>query len=398
MSDRRDFLRKTVMLGAGAAVVSRTELFGKEPELQQKKKITPEPLTGNTYPVEMGYIRAPARTPRKINIPDVEGYKALKGDFHIHTLFSDGHVMPYHRVRDAVDNGLDVISITDHFEYRPYFSQKGKWKLIDETGFNFNIWYDIGKAEADKAGLLLVRGGEITKSVMPPGHFNALFTTDNNAIFAAVDNWRDMLRVAHEQGAFLLWNHPGWEAPKSGGIEKGAPLVFTKEHEEAWKNGWLNGIEIFNSTSYYPVVSDWANERDLALFANSDIHATELEHYGLQNPLRPINILLCKDRTVESVKDAMFGKRMIAWAANTLWGRDPWMPTLFKACVSIKTISPGTLSLKNTSSLPINVTLGGVSFDLPENIERQVYIAEGVKQMTVTNWMMAMNKPLIVQV
>ncbi|MDR0336527.1 MAG: hypothetical protein LBI18_05495, partial [Planctomycetaceae bacterium] len=86
--------------------------------------------------------------------------------------------------------------------------------------------------------------------------------------------------------------------------------------------------------------------------------------------------------------------RTIAWAANILWGRDPWLPALFKASVQIKTITPGTLELTNTSSLPISVTIGGVAFDLPKDTKRQVYRAEGVQALTVTNWMVGMNKPL----
>src|SRR5690606_11460963 len=115
-----------------------------------------------------------------------------------------------------------------------------------------------------------------------------LFTQDVNPIAAAVDNWREMFEIAADQGGFMIWNHPGWEAPASGGIEKGSPLRFTAAHEEVFNKGMLHGIEVFNSTEYYPVVSDWCNDRDLAIFANSDIHATELNQYGIKNPMRPL--------------------------------------------------------------------------------------------------------------
>jgi predicted metal-dependent phosphoesterase TrpH len=352
----------------------------------------------NTYTVNMNYIGASDIPPRQIVIPDVGEFRTLKGDFHIHTLFSDGGVMPANRVTEAVQNGLDVISITDHIEYRPYFSKAGKWKLNEEQANNYNLWYEIARPEAEKRNLLLVRGAEITKSTMAPGHFNALFLQDTNPVAAAVDDWRKMLRVAAEQGAFLLWNHPGWEAPKSGGIEPGAPLRFTEEHEDAHKKGWLHGVEIFNYKEYYPVVSDWCNERDLALFANSDIHDSELSTYGIHNPLRPITLVLARERTLESVREALFARRTIAWAANTLWGRTPWLPELFKASVEVKAVTSGTLELTNKSSLPVFVSLGGVSFELPKDVKRQVYLASGVRNITVTNWMTGMNRPLEVSV
>ena len=43
-----------------------------------------------------------ALTPNKIVIPDIEGYKTLKGDFHVHTVFSDASVWPTTRVQEAV--------------------------------------------------------------------------------------------------------------------------------------------------------------------------------------------------------------------------------------------------------------------------------------------------------
>ncbi|MDR1720196.1 MAG: PHP domain-containing protein [Dysgonamonadaceae bacterium] len=398
MSDRREFIKKSVLLGATTMMAPVSGLFGEE---MNRDRIVGESVgvrraasKGDTYTVNMGYVRAAQRSPRQIVVPDVNGYKVLKGDFHIHTLFSDGAVMPVDRMVEAVDNGLDAIAITDHFEYRPFFSAVGKWKLVDATADNFNLWYEIAREEAEKRNLLLVRGAEVTKSTMPPGHLNVLFTTDNNPVYAAVNDWRKMLQTAHDQGALILWNHPGWEAPKSGGIEKGAPLVFHKEHEEIVKKGMLQGIEIFNHTEHYPIVSDWCNDYDLAPFANSDIHASELSLYGIQNPLRPINLVFAKERTVESLREAMFAKRMVAMAADTLWGRDSLLTALFNSSVEIKTVTPGTLSLRNKSSLPVSVTLGGVVFDLPKDVERQVYKAENAKSLTVVNWMVGMNKAL----
>ncbi|MDR2497727.1 MAG: twin-arginine translocation signal domain-containing protein [Tannerellaceae bacterium] len=390
MTNRRDFLKYSALLGAGVTIPQNP--------LSAQKRVTrgadaPAPEI-DTFTVQAGSMRLPAPSPRQINIPDVDGFKVLKGDFHIHTLFSDGAVMPADRVDEAVLNGLDIIAISDHIEYRPFFSNKGKWLLNDKDANNYNIWYEVGKPEADKRNLLLINSCEITKNSMPPGHFNALFTTDNNPIAAAVDDWKQMLRVAAEQGAFLLWNHPGWEAPTSGGIEKGAPLRFTDAHKEAHKEGLLHGIELFNDSEYYPVVSDWCNKYDLAVFANSDIHPSELNRYGLQNPLRPITLVLAKERTVESAKEAFFAKRTIGWAAGALWGREPWLPRLFEASVEIKALSGGVIEFTNKSSLPVSIVMGGSLFDLPQDVKRQAFRPAGIKTLTVANWMIGMNKPL----
>jgi hypothetical protein len=110
--------------------------------------------------------------------------------------------------------------------------------------------------------------------------------------------------------------------------------------------------------------------------------------------LRPINLILAKERTLESVKEALFDKRIIAWGANILFGRDPWLPALFNASVEIKTITPGTLELTNKSSLPVWIGIGGAVIDLPKDVKRQIYRSEKVKTITVNNWMTGTNKPL----
>ncbi|MBQ2424816.1 MAG: histidinol-phosphatase, partial [Alistipes sp.] len=52
----------------------------------------------------------------EIVIPQVKGFTCYKGDFHIHTSYSDGQVNPNGRVIEAWRDGLDVIAITDHYE------------------------------------------------------------------------------------------------------------------------------------------------------------------------------------------------------------------------------------------------------------------------------------------
>ena len=56
---------------------------------------------------------------RKLFFPDIENYKTLLTDFHQHTVFSDGLVWPTIRVDEAVRDGLDAISLTEHLEYQP---------------------------------------------------------------------------------------------------------------------------------------------------------------------------------------------------------------------------------------------------------------------------------------
>ena len=170
MTSRREFLKKTAAAGAAIALTPGS-ITGRNTRIHAR--LSNDPVSNK--PVDTFTVNArsamniPSIRPREITIPDTAGFKVLKGDFHIHTLFSDGQVMPADRVNEAVQNGLDVISITDHIEVRPYLSTVGRWKINDEQGLNHNLSYEIAKPEAERNNLLLVPGTEITKSHMPPG-------------------------------------------------------------------------------------------------------------------------------------------------------------------------------------------------------------------------------------
>ena len=139
-----------------------------------------------------------ARTP--VNVPNIPGYLTLKCDFHIHTVFSDGLVWPSVRSEEAWRQGLDAIAITDHIEYQPHKA---------DVSTNHNRSYQIASKAGDDLDLLVIKGSEITHK-MPPGHLNAIFLT--NSLSLATTNWQDQTRIAHEQGVFIFWNHPGWDA------------------------------------------------------------------------------------------------------------------------------------------------------------------------------------------
>ena len=232
--------------------------------------------------------------------------------------------------------------------------------------------------------------------VMPPGHFNAIFIKDANAIAAVVDDWKKMLEVAAEQGGFITWNHPGWVAPTSGGLENGVPMAFTDEHEDVRKKGHLHGIEVFNDSHHYPIVSDWCNELDLGLLAVSDMHSTELSMYGMQNLRRPITLVLAADRTEAAVREAFFAKRTIGWVADMIFGRPEWVQKLFVACTEIGMRNEtGAVTVENKSDIPmtLKVGVGGTPFELGP--QGQVRFRLGIDiQLEVANWFVGTYKPL----
>jgi len=254
-----------------------------------------------------------------INLPDLPGYVTLKCDFHMHTVFSDGNVWPTMRIDEAIRDGLDAIAITDHLEYTP----KKDFIPVDH-----NAAWKLGEPYAKERNLILVHGAEITRK-MPPGHFNVLFIEDAGAI--AKDSVWDSFEAAIKQGAFLLWNHPGWKAQQPDGIPKMYAI-----HQRLLKNGWLHGIEYFNGSEYYPLIFSWCIQYKLTMLGNSDVHGVISESYAAPATThRPMTLVLANERSHDALKEAMFSGRTMVWFRDNLAGKEEYVKPFFYKCISV---------------------------------------------------------------
>ncbi|MDR2424539.1 MAG: PHP domain-containing protein [Prevotellaceae bacterium] len=220
-----------------------------------------------------------------IRIPNPKGYYTLKCDLHSHTVFSDGDLWPSARVHEAWRQGLDAIAITDHIEYRPH-------KMITS---DHNESCKIAQAAASGIDIIVIKGSEITRS-KPLGHLNALFITDANAL--DIPEPLDAIDTALKQGAFILWNHPGWPDNKS---------TLYPVHEKLINEKKIHGVEVFNYDEYYPVAIDWCRDKGLAFSANSDIHYIVDGDYG--NSIRPMTLVFATERSEKGIRDALFAGR-----------------------------------------------------------------------------------------
>jgi 3',5'-nucleoside bisphosphate phosphatase len=261
------------------------------------------------------------QTRKILHIPDIPGYTTLKGDFHTHTTFSDGQVWPDFRVTEAWTEGLDIVAITDHLEYRPH----------KELPADHNAGFEQARSMAEKMNIILVSGAEITKSKIPPGHLNALFIEDANKLVH--DDPLVQVEEAVKQGAFIMWNHPGWGWAK--------PLPDTTKwwdfQTTLLTKGWLHGIEIFNTDEWYPVALGWCLEKDLAVLANSDVHAPVNYWYDLshRDSHRPMTLVFAKERSLKGVREALFNNMTLAWFDDILAGKAELITALFNSSVII---------------------------------------------------------------
>lgn len=260
-----------------------------------------------------------ARTP--VLIPDVPGYITIKGDFHMHTVFSDGYVWPTIRVEEAWRDGLDAIAISDHLEYLPFKS---------DVSPNRDRSYEIARRAGDPLDILVVKGAEITRD-MPPGHLNALFITNAEAL--AVPRWEDAVEEARKQGAYIFYNHPGWAAQAAGGVG-----TLYAEHKKLIAQGTLRGIEIVNGPEYYPEAFSWANEHNLTMFGNSDVHEPIGLSYPAGSDRRPITLVYVKERSIKGIREAFDQGRTVVFSQNRLVGKEDFLRPIFEQ--SVKVLNP----------------------------------------------------------
>jgi hypothetical protein len=282
----------------------------------------------------------------EIRIPDIPGYQTLCCDFHIHTVFSDGQVWPDVRVEEAWIEGLDAIAITDHIEYQPHKA---------DVSVDRNRSTEIARNAVGNKDIIIIRGGEITRK-MPPGHSNALFIKDVNML--QQEEWRKAFEEAARQGAFFIWNHPGWK------VQQPDTVKWFPEHSEMLDKGWMQAIEIVNDHDYYPQAFQWALQKNLTILGNSDIHGPEFQYLDVKNGKhRPINLVFVKEKSEEGILEALKEHRTVVWFHDSLFGKEEYLVPLVRESIQVEKArtfrrdNTVTLSLKNLSDLDFILSL-----------------------------------------
>lgn len=304
--------------------------------------------------IKIGKERVKAR--KEMRMPRIDGYELLKCDFHIHTMFSDGIVWPSLRVQEAWEEGLDAIAITDHIEGQP--ARPGLVKGDHNQSFNY------AREEALRRNIILIKGGEITRS-MPPGHLNTLFMKDNNVLDQK--DYMVAIEEAVKQGAFIEWNHPGW------GVSE---IKWHPVHEELFKKGWLHGIEVYNEFEWYPLALNWVNEKNLTLLCNTDVHDVIERLYDFKTiSHRPMTLVLAKDRSEEGIKEALFDRRTLIYFYDTLMGKEEYLKKFFEGSIEISPVYYSSekrnyVTIKNNSDVAFKLKKTEVNrAGYPETIE-----------------------------
>ena len=331
-------------------------------------------------------FQAVATVPHRSRIPDVPGYLTLKGDFHLHSNFSDASVWPVTRADEADFDGLDFISVTDHLETHHQHMAKDFGANVDR-----NSSYEMIEKAAKKYGIMVIHGAELTRGTrIFPGHFNTHFISDGNSIAElseahngkyGKDEFRQEeeairagLKEARRQGGFIVWNHPDWEqqAPNE---TKWWPI-----HTELLNAGLMDGIEIVNRFSGYdPEAFHWAVEKNLAIVSGTDAHKPMFQWVDYERgEYRPMTLVFAKERSLDGIREALEARRTAVVADGCVYGKAENLEPLLRACLQISDIKYSekkvSFTVRNVSTIPITLTKapGGEKLTYP----RLLYINE----------------------
>ena len=317
----------------------------------------------------------------EIILPKVNGLNVYKADLHTHSVYSDANLTPEQRVKEAWNDGLDIFSMTDHVEYRRHEGTMLKFlkgytggeakkavnsnvirKAATEEGIkaDLNIPTKLAQnaAKAYGGALLIIPGCEITREPKKIGHFNALFTTDNNAIYDT--DPLQALRNAKKQGALITQNHPGWSRKTCD---------ITEFEQKAFDEKLIDGVEIMNGYWFYPKAMQRCVDNNLYMLGCTDIHA-QTSLYRNNGHLRTMTLVFAKENTLKAVRKALEKGMTLAYSAGNIAGDAKLLQDFFKASVSCKFLARGkknsaVYALTNSTSIGYQLRVGKKVLELP---------------------------------
>lgn len=302
-----------------------------------------------------------ANAPIRHDFPRVGPYEVITGDFHMHTTHSDGKLNTRERVEESYRWGYDAIAVTDHGKMGG--SRVARY-VGEQLGMIVITGYETGIAGKEHLVVLNV------PSDLPirDAHFWAETPGEAKAYY------RDELKKIADAGGLVIYPHPhvGYREPVLWGIEQGIIQGIEYKNGVVGK-GW-NTVED-HGTWWYPSAVDFALKHNLAIFANSDVHANRAPDTS------PVTLLLVSERTNKGVMDAAKGRRTAAWFNGMLWGRAALLTDLLQAGVVAKKAA-GAVEVENLSPIRLTGAAGSEIVDLKPY--SKIVLKETAKSISIT--------------
>lgn len=244
--------------------------------------------------------------------------RPLKGDLHMHSIYSDGKTTPFSMVMASLGAGMDFISITDHDKY------EGAQNAIEKVKKNsIDILVLAGEevSVGGKKDMSLSQGnGHIlsinaNKSIQNQRNDTKKYEKELKEIVKSLkkENIDKNINLSHyakniwvinkikESKGISILAHPNWV------YRDGKYHLHQAFYKEMLKSSHLDGVEVFgeekikehNNMTHLTALQTKNRHKYLAPFANSDAHDSDHE-IGDR-----FTILFVKEKSASSIVEAM---------------------------------------------------------------------------------------------
>ncbi len=208
--------------------------------------------------------------------PQSSYYQILKVNLHSHTNYSDGTYNPSELVDLYKNAGYDVLGITDH---------------------NTVAGYEEALAEAEKVGLIVICGEEVTCSWSDGSwkHVLSLFNNESvNGVEGSDREVRAIFDAIHTQNGIGIIAHPWYSWNK---WQTYANETYIDGWEVDYSMNW-----ILQSNYIYLLGHDFHNASFVELLPNY------------------FTYVLAQNRTEAGVKEALMQRRIVVYGDGNLYG------------------------------------------------------------------------------
>ena len=140
-------------------------------------------------------------------------------------------------------------------------------------------------------------------------------------------------------------------------------------HTKLYEKKWLHGIEICNGPDLFKEAFQTAIEKNLTLLGNSDIHGPDDLQKTTGENHRTVTLVFVKERTLDSIKEALFAGRTAVWCENNLYGKEEFLRPLFDNALNIKpfaqTEKTCSFQITNTAEISFIINKGSQKITIP---------------------------------
>ncbi len=245
-------------------------------------------ITVETVPAGSGGPGARGNLKRRFNVyslePDLFGLRPWRGDFHMHSFYSDGVESPAYVAARNRELGMDFIAVTDHHRYEPSLEAAAEWKKFP---VDLKIFPGEEVHLPDNSVHIINFGGSFSVNRLAEEN-EARYRAEVNAIAAELGDTHgaDAFTIAASEWAFdriregggvAVFCHPAWQTEVYEINTAVAGEIFRRRKFDAFEliGGFYPWQWQSNNEQLAWCCEEWARGGSFPVVGLSDSHGTE---------------------------------------------------------------------------------------------------------------------------